>query len=98
MALHRLQNLLPRGDVGRLVNAFIFPLHPDTIRYLRDKRVEKVPTFWKDIETFSRYDLQTLDWICVSRMRNDMDLRASSWRRSMWRKEQRGRAVTTTLY
>ena len=36
--LKELQNLLPHGDLGRIVNSFIFINHPDAVLYQRSYR------------------------------------------------------------
>ena len=38
MALEELRNKLPNGDVGRVINSFIFASHPDTLDYIRSYR------------------------------------------------------------
>ena len=38
MALTELRSILPHGDVGRIINSYILPGHPDTLNQIRAYR------------------------------------------------------------
>ena len=65
MALNEFRKKMPTGDIGRIINSFVFDAHKDSVEYQRKFRI-KMHEEREDSEKFVFYNSMTLQdcgWI-----------------------------------